>query len=147
MKILRQQLITEIVKTGSITTQEAIITQLRERGFTVNQPTLSRDLAEMGIKKHRTKSGYVYTCKTVNSTPRPSFSHGIKSINTAGNIVVIKCETGTAGAVCVSVEKLNISEIIGTIAGDDTIFAAAATAESAAKITNTLREITGIIND
>ncbi|MDR0947663.1 MAG: hypothetical protein LBM87_07990 [Ruminococcus sp.] len=144
MKSVRHDQISEIIKTGTITTQAEIISALRERGFKTNQPNLSRDLAEMGIKKRRTKNGYVYACKPVVTTLRPSFSHGIKSINAAGNIVVIKCETGTAGAVCVSIEKLNLSEIIGTIAGDDTIFAAAVSAESAAKITNALREITGI---
>jgi transcriptional regulator of arginine metabolism len=127
----RRKKITEIISNNRFSSQTDIIDALKAAGFSVTQPTLSRDFKEMAITREQSKDGAVYTLPKVSYSYKSIFAGSIKSIKRAVNIVVIACESGTAGAVCTLIDKLSLSGVVGTIAGDDTIFAACDSEKSA----------------
>jgi len=118
VKERRQQTIRDLIKAGNITTQEELTKLLSEADFSVTQSSVSRDLEQIGIIK---TNGFYALPKISKGTQ----TYGLLSLETAGgNLVVAKCESGLASAVAVRIDNANITEIIGTIAGDDTIFIA-----------------------
>lgn len=125
MKKTRQDKIIEIIEKYEIATQEALKKRLEEEGITVTQATLSRDINELNLKKKLSPSGaYVYVRKPKSETQCPPiFRDAVISTDYALNTVVIKCHAGMAQAACAALDKMNCAEIVGTIAGDDTIFA------------------------
>jgi transcriptional regulator of arginine metabolism len=120
----RREKIKELINTGRFSAQEDIIKALEAAGFGVTQPTLSRDLKEMSVIREHSRTGVFYAFPKVSDGYKSVFMSSIKSLKCAANIVVISCETGTAQAVCTLIDKLSLVHIVGTIAGDDTIFAA-----------------------
>lgn len=91
---------------------------LQRKGFPVNQSSVSRDLLELGIIK--VNGNYAMPQK-----PKNAVSLGLLSLEKAGdNLIVAKCESGLASAVAVKIDSAGMVQIIGTIAGDDTIFIA-----------------------
>ena len=113
----RQNAVLELISQNQIGTQEELSELLESKGFTVNQSSVSRDLVELGIIK---VNGFY-------SVPHKSnyASFGLLSLEIAGeNMIVAKTETGFAAAVCVRIDNEKIPEIVGTIAGEDTIFIA-----------------------
>ena len=116
-KIERQNAILNLISVKQIGTQEELTELLDSNGFTVNQSSVSRDLDELGIIK--VNNFYALPQKT-------DFTNfGLFSLEIAGeNLIVAKCELGFAAAVCVRIDKKEITEIVGTIAGEDTIFIA-----------------------
>ncbi len=114
----RQQAIRDIIGSAEITNQASLVSKLIERGFTVTQASVSRDLDELGIAK---VNGHYEVLQS--REPIPEF--GVVSFETAGNSLIVgKCLSGLASAITVSIDKAAIPEIVGTIAGDDTIFIA-----------------------
>lgn len=117
-KAARQQKIVDLITAGDISTQEALADLLEAGGFAVTQSSISRDLDEMGIIK---VNGY-YSLPQIE---KKGNAFGISALDTAGdNLVVVRCEPGLATAAAVSIDRAKIDEIVGTIAGDDTIFVA-----------------------
>ena len=113
----RQNLILELITNQQIGTQEELTESLQSKGFAVNQSSVSRDLVELGIVK--TNGFYTAPQKTNYA------SFGLISLEIAGeSLIVAKTETGFAAAVCVRIDNAKIPEIVGTIAGEDTIFIA-----------------------
>jgi len=130
MKSARHSTILELVEQYNIETQEDLAEQLRERGFIVTQATISRDIKELRLVKVLSGDGH-YKYATVEKAETGLqdrliriFSHSAISICTAGNIIVIKTISGSAGAAAEAVDSMKWSEIAGTIAGDNTIFIA-----------------------
>lgn len=125
MKKARQEKIIEIIEKYEVSTQETLKNRLEEEGIAVTQATLSRDINEMELKKKMSPSGaYVYVRKPKSETQFPQFfGDAVISADYAMNTVVIKCHAGMAQAACAALDKMNCAEIVGTIAGDDTIFA------------------------
>lgn len=114
----RQNLIKDLLRLKEISTQDELSKLLGEKGVAVNQSSVSRDLIELGI----TKVGGFYA---LPETRGEANIFGLKSLETAGgNLIVAKCELGLASAVCVKLDAAEIKEIVGTIAGEDTIFIA-----------------------
>jgi transcriptional regulator of arginine metabolism len=114
----RQRAILKLITAGQIGRQEELAELLEKKGFAVTQSSVSRDLLDLGIIKAR---GYYALPKK----PRQALAFGLLSLETAGgNLVVARCEAGLASAVAVRIDAAGISEIVGTIAGDDTIFIA-----------------------
>lgn len=114
----RQTAILKLIGTRQIGRQEELTELLEEKGFSVTQSSVSRDLLDLGIIK---ANGFY----ALPQTPRNAISLGLLSLKTAGeNLIVAKCESGLASAVAVRIDAINIEEIVGTIAGDDTIFIA-----------------------
>ena len=141
MKKQRQNKIIEIIENYEITTQEALKKHLEDNGIAVTQATLSRDINELNLKKEMTASGaYIYVRVPKSEIQCPAiFKDAVVDIVYAMNTVVIKCHTGMAQAACATLDKMNCSEIVGTIAGDDTIFALMKSEAAAADFTDELK--------
>ncbi|MGI8554811.1 MAG: arginine repressor [Pyrinomonadaceae bacterium] len=118
LKEQRQTAIIKFINARQISRQEELTSLLEKKGFVVNQSSISRDLDELGIIK--TNGFYA-----VPQKPKNAVAFGLLSLETAGtNLIAAKCEAGSASAVAVQIDSRNIAEIVGTIAGDDTIFIA-----------------------
>jgi len=113
----RQQRILDLIRTRNIATQEELGDLLSKGGLVATQSSVSRDLDELGIVK---TNGYYSLPQNDNNN-----GLGLQTLEIAGeNLVVAKCGSGLAQAVCVLIDRQRFDEIVGTIAGDDTIFIA-----------------------
>lgn len=112
----RQKSILSLIGSSPIGSQGELAARLVEQGFTVTQASVSRDLDEMGVIK---SDGHYTLPKATGS------ALGEVAFNTAGEILIVgRCASGLASAVTVKIDAANLPEIVGTIAGDDTIFIA-----------------------
>lgn len=147
MKVKRQSKILELIRNNDIETQEELQAYLVKDGFAVTQATVSRDIREMKLTKISTNSGKQKYVALNDSTEDLSEKYvrvlkdGYVSMDMAQNILVIKTVSGMAGAVCASIDAMNIHEIVGSIAGDDTIMCAIRTTEDTIAIMKKLRKI------
>jgi transcriptional regulator of arginine metabolism len=147
MKRNRQEKMLELISRYEIDTQDELIARLRECGFDVTQATISRDIRELKIAKMMTGKGtYRYVLpKQSASGSGPKFStaliDSIISVENACNIVVIKTYPGLANAVAVGIDNMNFSQILGCVAGDDTIMIATRDYDSAEMISQRMHEL------
>ena len=127
MKSLRQQKILEIIDKYDIDTQEALIEKLKDDGYNVTQTTISRDINQLKLVKAVTSEGtYKYIAPDVKrennrTVMNSALTDAVIKIEAAKNIVVVKTLSGMANAIAVCVDSLNHNEIVGSVAGDDTI--------------------------
>ncbi len=123
-KILRQAKIKEIVSTQVVSSQEDLLDKLRAEGFEVTQATLSRDLHEMNIIRIPHGDGYKYILHQAENSQAIAQIIGMEIVNVLNNeyMVVVKTMPGRAQGVAVYLDRLSDSHILGTVAGDDTIF-------------------------
>lgn len=149
MKKRRHEKILELIGSHSVDTQEELLRLLRQEGFEVTQATVSRDIKELRLVKAQTGSGkYRYTAPKDGSRDMSSrffslFSDNTVSVQSACNMVVIKCLTGMAQAVCAAMDSLHWEGIVGTLAGDDTIFVVMKDPECAERFSAELRRSIG----
>lgn len=128
MKIARHQKILEIIENSKIETQGELAQKLKEEGFEVTQATVSRDIREMKLTKISTENGKQHYSAMQNSDSDISerlirvFKEAVIKMDYAQNIIVIKTLEGMGMAVGVALDNMQNSEILGTIAGDDTVF-------------------------
>lgn len=148
MKARRHEKILELIGDHAIDTQDELLTLLGESGFPVTQATISRDIKELRLVKTLTPDGrYRYAVQAAPEKSEMSgkfltiFSESVREIESAGNLVVIKCYTGMANAVCAALDSLNWTGVVGTIAGDDTIFLAVRDDHTARDLVMQLRKI------
>ncbi len=147
MKKGRHTKILELIQTTDISTQDELLLELRNCGYNVTQATVSRDIKELKLIKLLSKSGkYCYAPSSVKPVDMRSgfesiFSTSVISVDYAENLVIIKTTSGMAQAVCTAIDAAGIKDILGSIAGDDTIFLAAKTSEKAMEITSSLKLI------
>ena len=147
MKNARQQKILELVEKYDINTQEALIEKLKENGFTATQTTISRDINHLKLVKAVSPDGtyrYVIPASTVENggvAVNSALSHAVVKIEAAKNIVVLKTFAGMANAVAVGVDSLAREDIIGSVAGDDTILIVVKDEEVAARVSEKLRSV------
>ncbi|MEO8649075.1 MAG: arginine repressor [Acidobacteriota bacterium] len=114
----RQQKIVKFIGSGKVARQEQLAEMLNRSGVHTTQASISRDLDELGV----VKLGGYYSLPTKDSLASPL---GPITVETAGaNLVVVRCRSGLASAAAVNIDAGNIEGIVGTIAGDDTIFIA-----------------------
>lgn len=142
----RQQAILEIVDQHECCRQEDVQIELRKRGIITTQATISRDIRQMGlIKLQREPGDYVYVRRIAegnNGSPYAEvFSHAVLSVDYAMNTVVIKCRTGMANAACAALDNMELTAVVGTLAGDDTIFVLMRTELDAKNITAGLQPL------
>ena len=146
MKVKRQSKILELIRNNDIETQEELQAHLEKDGFAVTQATVSRDIREMKLTKISTNGGkqkYIALNDKVENLSEKYvrvLKDGFISMDMAQNILVIKTVSGMAGAVCASIDAMNIDEIVGSIAGDDTIMCAIRTTEDTIAIMKKLRK-------
>ena len=147
MKRNRQEKMLELISRYEIDTQDELIARLRDCGFEVTQATVSRDIRELKISKMMTGKGsyrYVLPKQTATGSGQKfstALIDSIVSVESACNIVVIKTYPGLANAVAVGIDNLNFSQILGCVAGDDTIMIVARDEQCAAEITAQIREL------
>ena len=129
MKAKRQAKIMEIISNTNVETQEQLLAALQEAGFTSTQATISRDIKELRIVKELTSLGtYRYTTSTreipgtFSTRLNTIFRECVTGFDYAQNIVVIHTLPGLASAAGSAVDAMNMSVVLGTIAGDDTVF-------------------------
>ena len=127
MKSTRHATILDIIDREDIQTQEELAQSLQKRGIAVTQATVSRDIKELRLFKVMAENGgYKYapvdkTSKGVTDRFLRIFSEAVTSINASGNIIVIKTLTGSANSACEAVDALRWPEVLGSVAGDNTI--------------------------
>ncbi len=144
MKKDRHSVILELIRDYDVATQEELLVLLRERGFRVTQATVSRDVKDLRLVKTLTSNGiYKYMPETApehsyNDMFDVLFKTSLTKVDCAGNICVIRCSPGLAGAACATIDALGLEEIVGTIAGDDTIFMLCRTPEQAKELVASL---------
>ncbi len=146
MKKTRQSKIVEIINTHDVETQDDLIMHLREQGLNVTQATISRDIRELKLTKISSGTGaYKYVQpkeeKIVDTRISRTLTDSITHVDCALNQIVLKTYPGMAGAVAVSVDSINKSEILGCVAGDDTIIVVCRTPESAQAIAENIKHL------
>lgn len=127
----RQLRILDIISKHDVDTQEELVDYLRSEGFAVTQATVSRDIKEMGIIKTLSSDGrhYKYAAQQTKEATAADkflsmFKNTVISIKSSGNLIVLKTEAGSAGPAAELIDKLSYDEVLGVIAGDNTIFVA-----------------------
>lgn len=144
MKTSRHGKILEIIRENSVRTQKELADFLEQSGVKVTQATLSRDIKDLKlIKVHNDSGEMVYAVGGEEPRYRPSgtiFSESVLSVDRAMNMVVVKTLSGMAQGVGSLLDRMNIPEIIGSIAGDDTIMMITRTEEDANKVAAELEE-------
>ena len=147
MKNRRHFMIMDLIGKMRIETQEELCEQLRHQGFNVTQATVSRDIKEMGLIKIPDESGYYYSLpgsqevKTSPGKVRQVFRAMVMHIDFSDNIVVIKTTPGAAQSAALLVDHAHFPEVIGCVAGDDTIFVVVKPKEATESIAEKLRVI------
>ena len=147
MKADRQAKILTLIEEYPIETQEELADKLLEAGFKVTQATVSRDIRELRLTKVMHNNGR--QCYAVLSPKDPKYfqrfvrvlQEGYASAEAAGNILVIKTVIGMAMAVATALDNLEFPEIVGCIAGDDTIFAAVRSNEDCVRLMEKIKHM------
>lgn len=145
MKKKRHELILNFIKNNNVSRQEDIIKMLVEHGFNVTQATISRDIKELKIiKEHFGKNDIRYAVSEKTGSDdnyKMIFTRSAISADAAMNIIVVKCYSGTANAACIALDSMNLPGLVGTIAGDDTIFVACKDVNATANIIGTINSL------
>ncbi|RKM62130.1 arginine repressor [Butyrivibrio sp. CB08] len=150
MKKNRHDKIIEIINNHVVETQEQLASLLKDAGYDVTQATVSRDIRQMKLTKQVTPDGrqkYVYT------TADPEVMHdkyvnvlkaGFVSMDLAQNILVIRTVSGMAMALAAAIDALDIEQVVGCIAGDDTIFVAIKDCDQAKEVMKAFYDMLGM---
>ena len=150
MKTVRQQRILELIQMHDIEKQEELVQMLCEDGFDVTQATVSRDISQLRLKKVSGKNGkLVYkAAESKHQQAEPKYLRILKesyvSMDMAMNILVIKTVSGMAMAAAAALDACHCNEIVGSIAGDDTIMCAVRTVPDTIHL---MKKIESILND
>ncbi len=145
----RHSKIIDIVRNEHIETQDELTDKLNKAGFAATQATVSRDIKELQLVKTLTSDNkYRYSLPSKSSSSQPLLPskflgiirEGIVSAEQAQNIVVIRCYSGMAQGVCAAIDSLEREDVVGSIAGDDTIFLAARDNAAANRIVENIKE-------
>lgn len=152
MKSNRQNLICELISRYEIETQDELVSKLEENGLKVTQATVSRDIRELKLTKATDKDGKVRYIlpgeEGKDQIPMAArrfsrvLQEGFISCDLAGNLVVIRTMVGMAGAVAAALDSLHLNEVVGSLAGDDTIFIAVRTPEDGESLKRKIQTIT-----
>ena len=146
MKVKRHNEIIDLIKTREIGTQEELLDLLKSKGYDVTQATISRDIRELNLTKVNSggKQKYAVIIKDEEFSDKyvRVLKEGFVSMVSSGNLIVLKTVVGMATAVATAIDALEMNEIIGCIAGDDTIFIAVSENSSTIEVMNRLKKLT-----
>ena len=149
MKSQRQAKIMEIISNQNVETQEQLLAELQNAGFRSTQATISRDIKELRIVKELTSFGtYRYSAAsgevagTFSSKLNTIFRECITGYDYSQNIIVIRTIPGLASAAASALDAMNMSVVLGTIAGDDTVFIVMRDNNSAAQFCGEISSLT-----
>lgn len=147
-RVTRREKILEIIKNVDVETQLELIEQLKIVGLNATQATISRDINQLGLLKvAKPNGGYKYICVEHNKALEYDnklltlFKQSVVSIDIASDLIVIRTMSGSANSACFTIDKLNIDGIVGTLAGDDTIFVAVKSADKKEQVFQRLNEL------
>ena len=147
MKTGRQSKIIEIIQKNEVETQEELSEYLVREGYSVTQATVSRDIRELKLTKISMNNGR-QKYAILNDAPDDMsqkyariLRDGFVSMDMAQNILVIKTVSGMANAVCAALDSMQMQEIVGSIAGDDTIMCAIRTVEDTTALKKKIKKI------
>ncbi|MCY6483767.1 arginine repressor [Clostridium aestuarii] len=147
MKIERHSKILEIIKSKDIETQEELAEELKKKGMDVTQATVSRDIKELKLIKVLSEKG---TYKYASITPSENFlsnkmvnvfTNTVINVENVQNFVVVKTLSGSGSAAAEAIDSMNFSGIVGTIAGDNTIFILSINEKKAQELVKKLKKI------
>lgn len=147
MKTNRQSKIIEIIQKNEVETQDELSALLEKDGFRVTQATVSRDIRELKLTKIPTAGGRQKYAVIADAPENLSKKYervlreGFLSMDMAQNILVIKTVSGMASAVCAAIDAMKMREIVGSIAGDDTIMCAIRTVDDTYAVMKKIRRI------
>ena len=148
MKSERQNEIIRLIGVKNIETQEDLASELRQLGYQVTQATVSRDIRELRLMKVAAKGGgFRYARperfeKAVSDRLTRILNDSLVSVDFSGNIIVVKTLSGSANVAAEAIDTLDWPEILGTIAGDNTIFVIARNEASTEEISERIRNLT-----
>ncbi len=146
MKTRRHNEIIELIKIREVGTQEELLELLKDKGYDVTQATISRDIRELNLTKisvsGRQKYAIIQKDEEVSDKYVRVLKEGFVSMLPSGNLIVLKTVVGMAMAVATAIDALEINEIIGCIAGDDTIFIAVSENSHTTDVMNKLKKLT-----
>lgn len=134
LKRARQQAITDVVRDRRLRTQRELVVALKDKGFRVTQATVSRDIAEMGLVKVRVDGALVYALPSAEAAMELGGEQRLRQllgdlpidVRESGSLLVIRAVPGTAHAIAAALDRAHWQDVLGTIAGDDTLFVACA---------------------
>lgn len=148
MKTNRQNEIIRLISSQDIRTQEELASELRELGYKVTQATVSRDIRELRLIKVAAKGGGFKYAKperheiAVSERLTRILTDSLVNVDSSGNIIVVKTLSGSANVAAEALDNLGWPEILGTIAGDNTIFIVARNENDTVEIAERIRRLT-----
>jgi transcriptional regulator of arginine metabolism len=144
----RQRAIVDLLRESSPLSHDDLSAKLAASGHQVSRATVSEDLDQIGAVKVKRGSQLAYAlpdqlAERDRSGPRVRriFAEWVQSVETAGNLIVVRTPPGSAGLVCLALDQAKLPEIVGTIAGDDTLFIAVKTGLPVEPLAQRLRDI------
>lgn len=135
----RQEAIRRIVRAERVRTQRALVERLRDQGFVCTQATVSRDITEMGLKK--LPEGVYVLAEDLHL--QRMISDLVFDVQRSGNLVLIKAAAGTAPGVAAALDAASLEDILGSVAGDDTILVITTTEASGSLLVDTINKFRG----
>ncbi|MEG0764642.1 MAG: arginine repressor [Pseudoflavonifractor sp.] len=148
MKSKRQDIILSIIENADIETQDQLLAELKNRGMSSTQATISRDIKELHLVKELTGYGtYKYvvserkTSLNFAGRLRTIFKEGVTSFDMAQNIIVIRTMPGLASAACAALDGMDLPDMVGSLAGDDTAMLVMRSNEAAAEFCTEIHEM------
>ena len=148
MKPLRQSAILELVESEAITSQEQLRDRLRSRGIDATQATLSRDIRDLGLIKRAADGAYRRPGAAAIESPaeadgllRAAVQEYLRHEDAVEQLLVLRTDSGMAQPLAVAIDRARVQEIVGTIAGDDTILVICRSAAAAAAVAKRLDEL------
>jgi transcriptional regulator of arginine metabolism len=138
----RQAAIRDIVRTEAVQTQRDIVDFLSERGYACTQATVSRDIAEMGLCK--LPEGIYVLAEDLRL--QRMVRDLVTSVEHANNLVVVKASTGTAQGVAAALDAAELHDVLGSVAGDDTILLVARSEEAAVSFEKMIQRLRGAVD-
>lgn len=149
MKRKRHDLILQLIEKYNISTQEEMLSRLNDNGFEATQATVSRDIKDLRLVKSMGANGqYRYVPNKTDSDEliakyNAIFIQSVIMADYAGNTIVIRCYTGMANAACAAFDSMQWDGLVGTLAGDDTIFALCRTEGYASQMKDSIQRLLG----
>jgi transcriptional regulator of arginine metabolism len=147
MKSRRHFAIMEIINNNRIVTQEELCKALKNRGFKITQATVSRDIKELHLIKILDEKGYRYALpvrqgiRGLKERMKRIFQDSVATIKFGENLIVIKTLPGAAQSVALLIDSLEKPDILGTVAGDDTIFVAVRVKEAVPRVVSEFEQL------
>ena len=148
MKSKRQQEILDIISTFEVVTQEQLLEHLKDRGISATQATISRDIKQLHLVKELSRGGiskyavsHQKTAANFAGRLRTIFRESVTSFDVAQNIVVVKTLSGLANGAAEALDSMDIRDLVGSLAGDNTVILIMRTNEAAAEFCGEIREM------